>query len=171
MPPPDLKSFWKPSFETLYDACFYELSSEALIRRWRTIDMTTAIAVALFTSGSAISGWALWNNPDGRLVWAMLAGFASVLSIIHGTLGVPGKIKEEEDRRSLFSALRVDLESFRQRLIIVGDGAAAEEQFTALRRRLSDYESKTPADIAFRRKVREQVQEEVNHRLKKYIQQ
>jgi hypothetical protein len=60
---------------------------------------------AFTTSGSAIGGWALWSEDKGKVFWVSLAATASVLSILHSALGVPAKIKEEEQRRQQFSAL------------------------------------------------------------------
>jgi hypothetical protein len=165
-----IEDFWKPSFDTLYDACFYEFASEFIIRRWSHVHVVTAVLAAVTTSGSAISGWALWSRPEGKLVWASIAGLATFLSIIHGVLGVPSKIKEEEQRRQDFSALRVDLESFRHSLSLNCDIGEATKAFEQLRQRLSVCVSKTTPDIAFTTRARKCVQEKVNDKLRKYIQ-
>lgn len=164
-----VEDYWKPSFETLYDACYYELASERIITRWNRIHLLSAFLTALTASGSAISGWALWADPNGKIVWASIAAIATVLSIVHGVLAIPGRIKEEEERRQRFSALRIDLETFRHDLTLRCDPLDAKKTFDGLRKRLSEYVSKTPPDIVFTQSARKDVQNLVNEKLKKYI--
>ena len=129
----------------------------------------TAILAALTASGSAISGWALWSDSKGKVFWISLAATASVLSILHSALGVPAKIKEEEQRRQQFSALRVDLETFRHSLTLGCEFKEANKTFEKLRERLSNYVSKTPPDLVFTAAARKRVQSKVNEKLRKYI--
>lgn len=165
----EIEEFWKPSFETLYDACYYELASEYVITRWSRVHLITSTLAAITATGSAVSGWALWSNPNGRVLWSCIAAPATVLSIVHGTLGVPGRIKEEEQRRQQFSGLRVDLETFRHRLTIGCEFMDANNTFGQLRERLSTYVSKTPPDILLTKAARKLVQSQVNEKLQTYI--
>jgi hypothetical protein len=161
-----LQDFWKPSFDTLYDAYFYEVTSEFVITRWSRLHVTTAILGAITASGSAVTGWALWSDPKGKAVWALIAGTATLVTIIHGALGVPAKIKEEEQRRQNFSALRVDLETFRHSLTLGMDIKTATKEFDELRHRLSQYIARTPPDLALTKRARSRLQLKVNDKLK-----
>jgi hypothetical protein len=78
------------------------------------VHYASAILAAFTTSGSAISGWALWSEDKEKVFWVSLAATASVLSFLHSALGAPAKIKEEEQRRQQFSALH-DLNSEKSR--------------------------------------------------------
>lgn len=165
----NIEVFWQPSFETLYDASFQELASECIVTRWTKVHYATAILTATTASSSAISGWALWNDTNGKFFWVSLAAAASVLSIIHGALNVPSKIKEEEQRRQDFSALRVDLETFRHSLTVGREFEEAKKTFEKLRERLSKLVSKATPDLVFTTGARKGVQAKVNEKLKKYI--
>jgi len=164
-----VESYWEPSFDTLYDACFYELASEQIITSWSRIHIVSAVLTAIAASGSAVSGWALWADPHGKMVWGCIAAIASLLAVIHSVLGVPHRIKEEEDRRQRFCALRIDLETFRQNLLLRADPVDSEKAFDGLRCRLRESVSKTPPDIVLSHAARRAVQDRVNEKLKKYI--
>ena len=163
---PDIKDYWEPSFETLYQAYYQELASEALETTWQKIDIVQAILVAITASGSAIAGWALWSEPGGKIAWVIIAGIASVLSIIHGTLGVPGRIKDQEDIRREFSELRLDLEKFRQRLALDLIVDEASKQYNHFLDRYTECMKKTHPDLAYTKRLRNRVQRQVNERLR-----
>lgn len=164
-----IDAYWEPSFETLYQAHYQELASEALIRRWQRIDIGTGILVAATASGSAFAGWALWNQPHGKVIWAGIAGIASLASILHSVMGVPGRVKEQDELRRVFCELRVDLETFRQQLAIGLDSGQASGQYAKLRERLAQCMGRTRPDIGYTIGLRNQVQDQVNKRLKEYI--
>jgi hypothetical protein len=165
-----LEDFWQPSFATLYDASFQELASESILTRWTKIHYATAILTAITASGSAVSGWALWNSGEGKYIWVLVASTASLFSIVHSALGVPAKIKEEEHRRQQFSALRNDIETFRHSLTIGGEFAEAKQTFDKLRQRLSENVSNaTPDALVFTAAARKEVQAAVDEKLKDYI--
>jgi hypothetical protein len=149
--------------ETFRQAYHHELASEALVLRWERIDYAVALLVALTASSSVVAGWALWNTPGGQVFWAAIAGVASVASIVHGVLRVPGRVKDQENLRRLFSGLRVDLQTFQQHLAIDHEENATkmetdkergsererrrdkEKEFDQLRKRLADYTARAPA--------------------------
>lgn len=121
-------TIWDKSFETYYEAYFFETLADRLIDRWKLTDEVTKVVVALTAAGSAVSGWALWQDPNLKLVWALLAGTATVISIVHAALGVPGKLKDWEDFKRAFVTLRVKLETYRHRMEI--DPAFSVKDFT-----------------------------------------
>jgi hypothetical protein len=146
--------FWQPTYEIFYAAYYRELASEALIARWQTIDIATAILVGLTTSGSAVAGWALWSTDSGKVIWVSIAGVASVASIVHGVMAVPGRVKTEEGVRRVFSALRVDLEAFLRslRFGILNLQTEATTEYNKLQSRLAECMSQArPDNIAFTR--------------------
>jgi len=161
-----LKAYWKPGFDTLYDTCFQELASEALMGRWQKIDIVTSLLVALTASGSAVAGWALWSAQGAKLVWAMLAGVASLASIAHSVMGVPGRVREQEELRRLFSELRVDCETFQQQLRVGLEMAEARAKYDKLRERLTQCTGRTRPDLALTTRLRKKVQERLNAMLK-----
>lgn len=159
-------AFWNPSFETLYEAYFQELASGVLIKRWKYIHIVIAILVASTASGSAIAGWALWSEPVWKSLWTFFAGIASIASIVQGVLGVPEKVREQESLRQLFSELRVDAETFRQKLVIYREITQADSVHQKLRERLSDLIGRTHPDIAFTIGLRKKVQNQLNSALR-----
>ena len=109
---------WDKSFATYYDCYFEEMISERLVYRWGLLDDITKVLVALTASGSAVSGWALWNTPDFKFVWIILAGLGAFLSITHAALNVQSKVKEWENLKKDFTSLRVKIETFRHKMEI-----------------------------------------------------
>jgi len=142
-----LNSYWEPGYRTLYDAYFRELSAAALVRRWQWIDAVIRFLVALTASGSVIAGWALWSSLQGKMVWGMIAGVASLASIAHGIVAVPGRMKDQEELRRGFSELRVDLETFLQELVIDLPNDEAKTRYNKLRERLAHWIARTPDDV------------------------
>lgn len=161
---------WDVSFETLYQSTFQELASEALVTRWQWIDLVTSVLVAVTASGSAVAGWTLWNAPDWKVVWGIIAGIASLLAIIHRIMGVPGRVKAQEDIRRGFSELRVELESFRQQLKLGFDANRVDSEYNKLRRKYEECMRRTHPEIAFTKRLRDKVTNLVKDKLKEYIQ-
>lgn len=159
-------TYWKPTFETFYSAYYQELASEALIGRWQRADIFVAFIVAATASGSAIAGWTLWNTVQGKLIWASVAGIASVASIAHTVMSVPGRMKEQEEIRRAFCELRVDLETFLQRLRIGDEIETIRAAFEKLRERLGHNMGKTRPDIALTLRLRRKIQHQLNETLK-----
>ncbi|MDA2912986.1 hypothetical protein MYX77_03325 [Acidobacteriia bacterium AH_259_A11_L15] len=158
--------FWRPTFQTLYEAYYQELASEALMRRWQRIDISTSFLVAATASGSAITGWSLWSNPKWQFLWAFIAGLAAVASILHRTMAVPDRLKEQEELRRAFSELRVDLETFRQQLLIGIEPNDANTRYDKLRRRLAQHIGRANPDIGFTIRLRNRVQEQLDDKLR-----
>lgn len=109
---------WEKSFITYYDCYFEEMVSERLAYRWGMLDDVTKVLVALTASGSVISGWALWNDPNFKVIWIVMAGLGAFLSVIHATLNVQSKVKEWENLKKDFTALRIHIETSRHKMEI-----------------------------------------------------
>ena len=149
--------------ETFYAAYYQELASEALIDRWQVINIVILLFVALTASGSAISGWALWDEPGFKYVWVVIAAIASVLLVAHVVIGVPGRLRDQEEHRRTSALLRVDIEDFRQLLDIGIDIDEAKKRRAELQLRLAILIGNRRRDIGetegFIRKVKENLNE------------
>jgi len=165
-----LDKYWKPSYETLYRVTFQEAVSSALADIWLRFDTVVNIVVSVTASGSAIAGWSLWTKPGWRFFWILSAGFVSTLSIIHNGIQVPTRLRDQIDYRRQLSKLRVDLETFRQKLEL-GRGTIDifDEWYIELRNRYAELVNRAPSDIANTRKLRVKIQKEVNGLLEEEI--
>ena len=103
---------WELVFETFYDSYYEEIVADKLVYRWQLFDQISKVLIALTASGSAVSGWALWNQPAFRNIWVTLAGLGAVLSIIHAALSVSSRLKEWRDVKTSFVVLRIDFGDF-----------------------------------------------------------
>ncbi len=164
---------WQVSFETYYDAYFQELVADGLINDWQRVDEITRLLVALTASGSAVSGWALWTEPHFRLAWVFLAGAAAVLAIVHATLGVSGRLKDQGELKRRFSGLRTDLETFRYRMRVNRDFPLADfsAEFAEFRRRYSDAVQLLKNDLLETRAFDTRCQGVLNERLRDLIEE
>jgi len=162
-----LEKYWKVFYDTLYEVWYQELASGALLTRWQRIDTVSSVLVAVTTPGSAIAGWALWNDPGWKFIWAVLAGIASVASILHSAMVVPTRIKEQEEIRALFCELRTDLETFWQNLTLGSfDTNQAGTQFGKLRDKYGQCMKRPHPEIAYTVRLRKKVQDQINAVLK-----
>lgn len=161
------QAYWEPGFQTLYEAYYQERLSEALVARWQWINTVIASLVAVTASGSAIAGLELWNVPGMRYVWFSIAAIASGASIVNGVIGVPTRVKEQEDLRKLFSELRVNLETFRQQLIIGLDLVQAGNEYKIFRQRLAEGIASANPGIAHTEGLGKRVQSQLDQELRR----
>ena len=103
-----------------------ECGADALVNRWQRVDELTKVLVALTATGSAVSGWALWQQGSFRAAWAVLAGLTAALAIVHTALGVAARVADWGRLKQYFVNLRLDLESFATRTAI-GEGLSSDE--------------------------------------------
>ena len=158
------QKYWESSFKEFYQVFYQELVSEAMSLRWQRMDMPVAILVAVTACGSAVAGWSLWSSDFGRYIWVIIAGIASLSSIIHGVLQVPGKVKEQEKLRREFLNLRLDYDIFLRQINNLNE-KEAETRSAKLLERFKKCMSETQKDVAFTPKLRTRVQAELNQRL------
>ncbi len=117
----DRDELLKASWETFYDASYYQILFEEVSKRWQTFDFITRLLVAVTASGSTIAGWALWNDDGFKCIWLFTAGFASLISIVHATLNTPEKVKNYSKLADGISTVCHEYETFRQELKIYPD--------------------------------------------------
>jgi len=158
---------WNKSFETYYQAYFYEELADRLIDRWMTTDEATKVLVALTATGSAVSGWALWQEPTWKLTWLLLAGVATVVSIVHAALAVPGKVKNWEDFKRAAVNLRIRTETFRHRMEIdpAFDIASFTNEYELSRKEFGELIQRQRNDILKTHALRLKTQLELNRKL------
>jgi hypothetical protein len=101
---------WNDLYETHYGAFYEELCAEHSLKIWKRYDALFKAFQIITASGSAVAGWSLWQKEEFRWVWALLAGFAVLLSIIHTVLGISEKVKEDAITYSKFKGIRVQCE-------------------------------------------------------------
>jgi hypothetical protein len=169
MPAKTLEEYWDLSFDALYDACYYELASAHVIRSWNLIDLVISLCTAFIIAASAVTGWALWENPKGKLIWGCVAAAASTLAIFHSILAVPRRITKEAERQQHFSELKTDLIHFRASLPRGLDVLKAQKRFEMLREKLRRNVSETPQDIVLTQSARKAIQKTVNKKLRRDI--
>lgn len=150
----------------IYEASYYELASEALKGRWQLLDSVATLFAVVMATGSAVFGWLLWSDPDWRNYWGMVAGLASIASISLLALGVPGKIQGLEELRRVYSALRIDFETFRDNLEIGLDESTAHERLQELSKKLKECADRPRYDAyLFTSKFKTNIESQVLNRM------
>src|SRR2546430_844104 len=100
--------------------CYYEeLLAEYLVSRWRFFDTITKFLTALTASGSTVAAWSVWTNSSTTAAaWAILSGVAAVIALIHMSLAVSDRIKEDTLIFATFQQLRLDLEILKKKMTL-----------------------------------------------------
>lgn len=101
---------WKEIFDKYYDVSYQELLVDRLVSRWAHIDIFFRFLIAATASGSAISGWAVWSNPELKIVWSVISSIAALSSLLYGVIPISQLIKEGTKSHSEFNALRVQFD-------------------------------------------------------------
>lgn len=109
---------WGEAWRLYYQVYFEEICVEQVVRRWSTLDELSRVFVALTASGSAVAGWALWNQPYFRTMWTILAGVGAFSAILHTQFAVPTRLRDLCPLTNYFAVLRVELEGLRGRMAV-----------------------------------------------------
>jgi hypothetical protein len=107
---------WATAHSDHYACCYEEATAEFLVSRWRLLDTISKFLTALTASGSTVAAWTVWASQSGQMGWAMLSGTAALLALIHMSLGISDRIKEDTLIFSTFQQLRLDLEIFKKKI-------------------------------------------------------
>ena len=158
---------WNAAYDTYYSTYYEEKVCDVLLDRWQWLDEVTKILVALTATGSAVAGWALWQDPNFKWIWTSIASTGAVLAIVHTALDVAGRLKGHGDNRRLFASLRIDLETFRYRM--QANNQFPVEEFTnelvELRERYGQAIDRGRNDIMLTDSLRQSVQDELDERI------
>src|SRR3990167_7862541 len=126
--------------------------------------MTFHKSYALTASGSAISGWTLWNEPNFKGLWLAIAGLGAVLAIVHKCLNVSRRIGDWGSVRSTSSIVRIDFETLLDQMRF--DPQFSIETFSKwladLRKRYADAYQGVKVDAFITDRLRIAVQNELN---------
>lgn len=153
---------WEEAFNTRYYTQYQELCLHSLVRKWTILDRVTKVLVGVTSSGSMIAGLALWEQPGWKALWAILAGTAALLSIVHSSLSIPDTLKQYGELLSKLVTLRLDLEDFTRRCNMNPefDLSSFEEKFDELRGRYKEISSVPLSDPLFTAAIRDSAQEQ-----------
>jgi len=108
---------WTSVHTDHYACCYEEAVADYLVSRWRLLDTITKFLTALTTSGSTVAAWSVWSSTTtGNASWAIMSGVAAVIALVHMSLGISDRIKEDTLIFSTFLQLRFDLEIFKKKM-------------------------------------------------------
>jgi hypothetical protein len=158
------ENLWAESYEELYKTYYEEFVLEALLERWERASVACRFVVLITTPGSAISGWALWEVPTFKYLWAVIAGLGAVFAVAESVLHMTEKIKEQTILLTEFRALRTDIETFRTQMKInaLPELKSYKDAFLLLCDRFSVTNSKLRNDFWYTKKVKEIAQSRLN---------
>ena len=162
---------WQIASEPFYQCYYAELVASHLSRHWLIVDELARVMIALTAAGSVVSGWALWNNPQFKILWSIIAGLGAVLAILHTALRVPERLKELNNTQQSFTGLRIDLETFRYKMKLNPNFSteAFNPDFLTLRKRYSEGSQRVPNDILLTKRLRRNAQVELNTLLRNEV--
>jgi hypothetical protein len=168
--PPSPSQLWQKAYELTYQAWYGEELAADLLRRWRAADGVIAVAVALTSTTSAVSGWALWTQTGWKTLWLFLAGAAAVTSVIHTRLGISRVVEDLDSSWQRFLDLRTDCRSLLDRLDLGLPEADATDKYFALQSKAKDAEKAfKPGFIRPSPANQAKAQERVNHHLRAFL--
>ena len=164
---------WKSTFDSYYECYFEEMVADRLLYRWCLLDDINKWLVAVTASGSAVAGWALWDDPNFKIAWVFLASISAILAITHSSLGVQQRIKNWEASKKAFVDLRIEFEWLRQDISIHPDFDVEEIEIrlSKLRQSYSENMSRLSPDTLRTRKLDKKTQERLNETISDQIQE
>lgn len=163
---------WNKIFDVYYDTYYVELLSSRLTDRWKLVDDITNILIAVTASGSAISGWALWNEPNFKNIWVLIAGLGAAFSILHSAIGVTGRLRNWVEVKRQATSLRLDVESCRNQMEIFSnfDISDFNSQLETFRKRYSEVYINVSSDILKTGRFERETQSKLDYKLQDIIQ-
>lgn len=155
---------WREMFDKYYDVFYQEMLLDRLVNRWLHLDIFFRLIVAVSASGSAISGWAIWSQPDGKVVWIIISSIAALVAVIYGTIPINQLIKDGNTSHSEFSRLRTKFEQLIMRFKMdEGENLNKHaEDLKVLINEASDLWGKSIRFPMIGRKLREETQSDLN---------
>jgi hypothetical protein len=149
-------------------ACFYEEAvADYLVSRWRLLDTLSKFLTAFSASGSTVAAWAVWSSSDsGKAAWAVASGLTAIIALVHMSLGISDRIKEDTLIFSTFQQLRLDLEIMKKKMRLGNKGLTdyLNDYMDITSKFGKAYSLKRP-DFFLTRKREEKIQADINKRL------
>ena len=163
---------WEVCFDTYYECYSEEMVADHLLYRWCLLDDINKWLIAITASGSAISGWALWNDPNFKTIWIILASISAFLAITHSALGVQQRIKNWEASKKSFVDLRIEFDWLRQDMSINPDFdiELMGKRIEVLRKQYREDMSRLSPDTLRNRWLENKVQNKLNETISDQLQ-
>lgn len=161
------EELWNSAWNAYYDAYYFEIYISSIASRWELLDIVSKIVISSTVSGSAIAGWQLWGQEGYKTIWAIIAGFASIMSIVHAALQVSNKIESNTKLASNFTNLRIELETFREQMGIFPEFEVDtyNKEFLQLKSKLKSNTTSYKPDLLATNALQEKSQQKLNKRL------
>jgi hypothetical protein len=158
---------WRVSVETFYRVYYAESLANSLVKSWQRWDEIAKFVIAITATTSAVSGWTLWNLPQFKIIWSIIAGSGAIFAILHTNLKVPDRLKDLISDVQYLKGLRINLETFRYKMEVDPNFEIEEfrEEFLGYRDQYSDGSKRLKNDILLTKRRRTKVQEELNAEL------
>jgi hypothetical protein len=148
---------------------FRRLLCDTFLTWWTRFDDFSRVAIAVSASTSAIAGWALWKEPTFKTAWAVIAGFGVLVAIIHTALGVTYRLRDLSDCRNKLLRLRLDMQTYRMRMVIDPEFSTAQFEAELLRfRERWANECQRRADLLETKWLKKRVQDYLDIQIQQY---
>jgi hypothetical protein len=164
-------ALWEATFRAYYDVYYSEIVANKLVTRWQIADDITKVLVAVTASTSAVAGWALWEQPEFKIIWTVIAGLGAFLSLTHAALSVTRRLKDWMETGNHFLSLRIELDTLRERMKLDTqfDTAQLTNELMACRNRYAEGKAREPYDFILTSRLESQAQGELDICLKDEI--
>lgn len=109
---PNIDVLWNNIFQKYVDVFYQELMLDNLVSKWENFDLITRYLIAITASGSAVSGWALWQFPYGIISWKVLSFTSALLAIFYSVAPIAHNLKLGNQAYTEARLLRSNFEDF-----------------------------------------------------------
>jgi hypothetical protein len=158
---------WDESQDLRYHVNYAEVLITALLARWVWLDTITKIAVAISSTGAALTGFVFWKNNDYTFLWPMFTSASTLLAIVSSQLDVAEKLRRYSTSATELGGLSVEIGSLIVRMKINDSFPvdAFEESLLELRSKYAARASKFSHDLLLTRRLRIDAQAITNQTL------
>jgi len=109
---------WQINWKQYYITYYQEVFAEKIGLAWQRVDEISKLIIALTVSGSAISGWALWNDPRYKIIWTILAGIGAILAITNKSFDISKRVVNWTNTKNGFFKIRIKQEMLMDKMRI-----------------------------------------------------
>jgi hypothetical protein len=146
-----------------YNSAINERYYGYLSHRAGSVDRSLKVIVAIGTTGSSISGWAVWKFGVGTILWSAIAATASVVAIIQPILNMHSTW---ERRQKVWVAFNVQKQELRDAIEDVAhDPGSIEIAIKSVRRLRTTVSAVLGSDETIPRKLKARVLREAAREL------